>query len=125
MGWDMTAQRDGLGDETVTDSAAPPKSGSLLMPAQVLRTQTVTAGDIEKGGIRVPGDSKRLFPRDQARISVELLGELFSECLWNPKFGPDKARSGRISIPQADLQRLLRPRGPLRITRIEGGVRLS
>ena len=121
----MTEQHESSGDGREPYPRPFRKSGSLLVSAPVLRTQTVTAGDIVKGGIRVPGDSKRLFPRDQARIDVELLGELFTGCLWNPKFGPDKVRSGRIAIPRAGLQRLLQPRGPLTITRIEGGVRLS
>lgn len=88
-------------------------------------TQNVTANDIDGGRIRVRHESKRLFPPDQARVDVELLGEMFTNCLWNPNFGPDKPRSGRISIPKRDMQRLLYPRGPLTIRLMDGGVRLS
>lgn len=65
-------------------------------------TQRVTATDIASGRIRIPSRSKDIFPSDRARISIDLRGQLVTAS-WDPKFGPDKERSGTIAIPKAVL----------------------
>ena len=54
-----------------------------------------------------------------------LLGESLCGCRWDPGYGPDKERSGTISIPRDVLQRLVQPRTQLTVTAVNGGVRLS
>ena len=96
-----------------------------LRPPGGLRTQNITPADIAGGRIRVPSESKRLFPPERARIDVTLCGEAIGECRWDPKFGPDKERSGQISIPKTVLQRLVRPGGQLTVARAGTQIHLS
>ena len=52
---------------------------------QGVKTQRVTAKDLEAGRIRVPGASKALFPATRARIRVDLRGVVI-DARWDPKF---------------------------------------
>jgi len=119
----ITAGRAGVSTRTIATPIRP--VARLVGAVSVLRTQNVTAGDISRGMIRVPGPTKRAFPSEATRITVDLMGETLTGCRWDPKYGPDKERSGTISIPSGVLQRVVRPRGPLTVTQVEGGVRLS
>jgi hypothetical protein len=60
-------------------------------------TQGITAADIKAGRIRVPGETKALFPQQPTSVDVQLRGKRKS-CSWNPRYGPDKARSGVLGI---------------------------
>jgi hypothetical protein len=68
------------------------------------RTQRVTAKDIQAGRIRIPstGNAKSLLPRERGRVEVVLRGQRLSS-RYDPGFGPDKQRSGVLSIPRAVL----------------------
>ena len=71
------------------------------------RTQRVTAADLDGGRIRIPGDSKRHFPGHRSQVSIEVRGHR-ADVRWDPKNGPDKNRSGVLSIGKA-LRALVRP----------------
>ncbi|OGO47831.1 MAG: hypothetical protein A2W34_02135 [Chloroflexi bacterium RBG_16_64_32] len=90
-------------------TAAP--AGSATADAY---TQRITAVDIKQGRIRVPGATKALFPLERANVDVELRGERKS-CSWNPRYDPDKQRSGVLGIGKALMDRLLTDGEPLRV----------
>lgn len=70
------------------------------------RTQRVTAKDIAGGRIRVPRETKRLFPQERTEVRVNLLGHQL-DCRWDPKDGPDRERSGVIGVPPQLLATLV------------------
>jgi len=89
------------------------------------RTQRITAVDIRNGRIRVPHDSKDWFPAERAYVRVSLRGHAL-ESRWDPKFGPDKERSGVLGIGRRVLPDLVQTDEILTITRnTDGSLRLS
>ena len=61
------------------------------------RTQNITVADIKSGRIRIPPSSKALFPGESAIVELDLRGQRRT-CRWNPRYGPDKERSGVLSV---------------------------
>lgn len=61
-------------------------------------TQRITAVDIAHGRIRIPIGHKDQFPSEPARIALRLKGVELSDIAWNPRFGPDRERSGVLQI---------------------------
>jgi hypothetical protein len=88
------------------------------------RTQPVSEGDRKAGIVRVPSRSKSLFPAERALLTVVLLGMSLSEVRWDPRFGPDRERSGVLRIGK-DAASRLSERETLRISEIDGGVQLD
>lgn len=107
-----------------TAAAAPTSQPPRLVTNSRLRTQNVTSADLAAGRIRVPSETKRLFPREKATIEVEVCGERLT-CKWDPKYGPDKERSGTVSVGRAALGRLVAPDRPLTVTTADGVVRMG
>jgi HEPN domain-containing protein len=87
-------------------------------------TQPVTAGDRESGIVRVPSRSKPLFPAERVLLAVVLRGEPLDEVRWDPRFGPDRERSGVLGIGKHVAAQLIEGE-TLRIAQIDGGVRLD
>jgi len=84
----------------------------------VHRTQRVTDVDIRNGRIRIPlGAAKRMFPPQRADVVVDLRGKRFS-CRWDPKYGPDRERSGVVSIGRERAARLFDPEDVLGIRKV-------
>jgi hypothetical protein len=83
--------------------AAPEASLTRTLSYQ---TQRITAGDIQKGIIRIPVSTKTLFPTVQTYLNLRFRGERKS-CRWDPRYGPDKGRSGVLSIGKAIMRRLV------------------
>lgn len=88
------------------------------------QSQPVTEHDREQGVVRIPSRSKWLFPEEPARITVEIRGTELDEVRWDPRFGPDRERSGRLGIGK-DAASQLAIGDCLKIARSEGGVRLN
>lgn len=88
------------------------------------RTQRITAKDISGGRIRVPRETKRLFPSERAQVRVDLLGH-FLECRWDPKHGPDKERSGVVGVPRQLLASLVAPDEVLHVFVAADGVEIK
>lgn len=65
------------------------------------RTQRVTAPDLRDGRIRIPctstASTKSLFPATRATVALVLRGRSM-RCLWNPRMGPDRERSGVLRV---------------------------
>lgn len=102
-------------------AAAAPRP---LVTGSALRTQNITAADIAKGQIRVPSRTKRLLPTDKSQIEIELCGTRMTG-RWDPKYGPDKERSGVIAVGKAAMAPLVRPCGPMKVTTEDGIVRIG
>ena len=68
-------------------------------------TQPVTAADIKASRIRIPHDTKALFPTARGQTRIVLRGKAM-DVAYDPRMGPDRERSGRLGIG-ADLGRLV------------------
>ncbi|TFB59990.1 hypothetical protein E3O47_13255 [Cryobacterium sp. TMT2-17-1] len=68
------------------------------------RTQGLTDADLAAGQIRIPRESKQLFPESKFEIKVELGGEMYPAS-WDPREGGDKERSGVIRVGREVLTR--------------------
>jgi len=77
----------------------------ILVQMAEAYTQRITAADIKAGRIRVPAGTKALFPQQPMNVDVRLRGERKS-CTWNPRHGPDKARSGVLGIGKGLAKRV-------------------
>jgi hypothetical protein len=91
--------------------------------APVKRTQRVTANDIARGQVRVPHETKGLFPSEKDAISVDFLGHSL-ECRWDPRYGPDQERSGVLKIGRSLMGQLAKVDEVLAVVGTANGVRL-
>jgi hypothetical protein len=87
-------------------------------------TQRVTAADIEAGRIRIPvsGHTKDLFPSTKAEVQVVLKGKPLGKRRYDPRTGPDRERSGVLSVARGTLLQLVRPGERLAVVRNRLGV---
>jgi hypothetical protein len=67
----------------------------------------------------VPSQTKALFPQHPTSVEVAIRGDR-KTCSWNPRYGPDKPRSGVLGIG-TDLAHKLTEGERLRV-RPEGAV---
>jgi hypothetical protein len=72
------------------------------------RSQRVTSADIAAGRIRFPASAKRCFPSIASEVEIDLRGHRLT-ARWNSRNGPDRPRSGVLSVGQASLGRLVEP----------------
>lgn len=84
------------------------------------RMQRTTQVDIRAGRIRVPHESKHLFPEERAYVRVHLRGRSL-EPRWDPRLGPDQERSGVLDIGRRVLPDLVEADKVLAITRDPSG----
>ena len=68
--------------------------------------------------------SKALFPAQKTLLTVVLRGVALHEVRWDPRFGPDRERSGVLGIGKQAVSRLAEGE-TLLIAPIDGGVRLD
>jgi hypothetical protein len=61
-------------------------------------TQRVTVVDLRHGRIRIAIREKQHFPANRARVRVRLRGRELSRVGWDPRFGPDRERSGVLGV---------------------------
>ena len=71
-------------------------------------TQRVTAVDIGRGRVRFPRSAKRLLPAGRTTINVVLRGSSFT-ARYDPRTGPDRARSAVLKVRTEVLTRLVKP----------------
>lgn len=90
--------------DTQLDSIATPPCVPKMSSS--LRSQQVTATDRASGQIRVPSVSKSAFPPTAGPLRVILRGTAI-DGRWNPRFGPERERSGTIRVGSAALSRLV------------------
>lgn len=90
-----------------------------------LFTQPVTGPDLAAGRIRIPAATKPALPDSKGPINVVLHG-IAMEVRWDPRNGPDRARSGVLSIGRAPLASAVTQDEPLTVTvREDGSVELA
>lgn len=116
----LTAAREGIAaTPTVLPASVPPTAQrSATRPARAvaptqMRTQRVTAADIERGQIRLPRNAKSAFPAIAGPVEVELRGTRLSGH-WNPRTMDDKERSGVLRLG-VDRLRMIPPNTVLAI----------
>ena len=89
------------------------------------QTQRVTEADIRAGRIRIPiGATKQLFPQGRASLELDLRGERLS-ARWDPRYGPDRERSGVLGVGRGLLARLVSADEVLTVSLAEGVIRLD
>lgn len=106
-----------LAERVDTPRAASARVGSVAAPYY---TQRITAGDIQRGIIRIPGPAKVLLPLERGHVEIELRSERKS-CRWDPRYGPDQERSGVLGIGTALMRRLVTEGERLRV-RVERDI---
>lgn len=74
----------------------------LAGKAGTLFTQPVTAPDLAAGRIRIPVATKPALPGARTSVLLVLRGREL-EVRWDPRNGPDRARSGVLSVGRATL----------------------
>lgn len=72
-----------------------------------LRSQRVTAKDIESGQVRFPSQTKSLFPKEATSVEFQLRGRTITG-RWNPRFGPPE-KSGVLRVGKSSASDLLEP----------------
>ena len=82
-----------------------------------MRTQRVTAADLHAGRIRIPHETKLLFPRDGEYVDILLRGQAMN-VRWDPRMGPDQERSGVLLIGRRVLPDLV---SPDEVLHVQGG----
>jgi hypothetical protein len=92
----------GPGDRSVR----PTRQARRPTPPAGARTQRVTAKDIDAGQVRVPAQTKALLPPERADLGVGLRGTVMP-ARWDPRNGPDRARSGVLRFGRGRLNRLV------------------
>ncbi|WP_082695756.1 PIN domain-containing protein [Mycobacterium sp. IS-1742] len=74
----------------------------LARKAGTLFTQPVTAPDLAAGRIRIPSATKPAFPEARGSVRLVLRGREL-EVRWDPRNGPDRARSGVLTVGRATV----------------------
>jgi hypothetical protein len=87
------------------------------------QTQPITPADIRAGRIRIPVDSKSVFPDQRQRITIVLVGTPL-EVAYDPRMAPDKERSGVLYVGQI-LEDLVRPSEVLQLEKRRNTVALG
>jgi hypothetical protein len=89
------------------------------------RSQPVRPGDFVAGHIRIPKATKYLFPNHKATIAAKVRGQSI-EARWDPRNGPDRERSGVLTVGRSLLADHLREGEVLTVSRrADGSVELS
>lgn len=109
---------------TVTVTKIARSDGRVSASGSRTQSQVVTAVDLANGRIRFPAGAKSAFPRDRGEVEIVLRGELMT-CRWDPRVGPDKERSGVLSVPSPMLRRLVHENERLTVTSDGGRVLLD
>ena len=89
-----------------------------------LVTQRITAKDIEAGRIRLPARSKAALPDERTVVDVLVKGRHF-EIRWDPRNGPDRARSGILAFGRGRLDGVVTADEVLSIENEGGRVSLA
>lgn len=89
-----------LADRAIELGLSIARSGDVTTSGLV--TQKVTGADLSAGRIRIPVSTKPALPATKSIIRVTLRGHDM-EVRWDPRIGPDRSRSGVLSIGRAIL----------------------
>lgn len=115
-------KRHGITGARASRSRRPPAGASTPTPladspetSAPFRTQRVTAADLAAGRIRIPKASKSLFPSATGMVTIVLRSNKI-ESRWDPRTGPDRERSGVLSVGRQQLAGLVSDNDVLAIT---------
>lgn len=82
--------------------------------------QRVTAADIAVGRIRCGVAFKELLPKQPELALKVVFRGVTLECRWDPRKGPDRNRSGVLSVGIAPLQQLVEAEDTLTLEVVDG-----
>lgn len=86
-----------------------------------LVSQRVTKVDLANGRIRLPHETKRLFPADKAYVSIVLRGQPMN-VRFDPRMGPDQERSAVLGIGRGVLPTLVAEDEVLQVRALADGT---
>lgn len=93
--------------------------------APTLFTQQVTAPDLAAGRIRIPIATKSALPDVRGSVHIVLRGRE-SEVRWDPRTGPDRSRSGVLSVGRTLLSEAVSQGERLAVVpRMDGRIELT
>ncbi len=113
-----------LRHSTLERAASPRPLGATRRPVGALRSQRVTEKDIAGGRVRLPSSAKGVFPPERATVKVNLRG-LRLTVRWDPRYGPDRERSGLLSVGRDALAGRVAPDEVLAVAAGDGCVVLG
>lgn len=87
-------------------------------------SQRVTASDIAAGRIRFPAAAKPWFPSTVTQVEIDLRGHWVTG-RWNPLSGPDRSRSGVLTVGRAHLAPAVQPDETLTVRSHSGRIVLA
>lgn len=99
-----------------------PNPPERLLARQEYWTQPITDADKSQGRIRIPKATKRLFPEQRSTIPISLLGQEM-DARWDPRLGPDRERSGVLSVGRGALTPII-PGQVLKVLSVDGRWKL-
>jgi hypothetical protein len=105
-------------------AASPRPLGARRQPVGALCSQRVTEQDIAGGRVRLPSSAKRVFPPERATVKVNLRG-LRLTVRWDPRYDPDRERSGLLSVGRDALAGRVAPEEVLAVAAGDGCVVLG
>jgi GIY-YIG catalytic domain len=120
--WRIDDVRDILAIESAVANT-PPTRRDEVKSDNVANSQRVTLTDIRAGRIRFPWQAKRYFPNERGEVRVVLKGVQL-DGRYDPRTGPDKARSAVLLVGKANLGRHVEPDEVLSVTLEDGIVSL-
>lgn len=88
------------------------------------RSQRVTEVDLRGGRIRIPIGEKAPFPSSKARLVIRSRGERIDDVAWDPRYGPDRERSGVLQVGKR-LVRLVAAEDVLTVSVADGVIELD
>jgi len=107
-----------------SDVLAPIKATAYEGVSPEGLTQPMRPGDFKAGRIRIPGATKPLFPECKTTLDIVVRGQSV-EARWDPRYGPDRDRSGVLSVGRAIVAALQEGGRLTVIQHSDGTVELS
>lgn len=108
-------------------SVKRPQGPLVAEPARLAdepRSQPVTAVDMAAGRVRLPADAKPLFPHRRGEVRLSLRGTDIT-APYDPRDGPDRARSAVLRIDRGLLEGIVKVGERLAVRVVDGRVRLG
>lgn len=100
----------------VAEPAAPRRRArQTTVHVDPMRSQRITAKDIQAGRIRFPSSAKPAFPPERTEVAVTLRDEQLTTVPWHPHYDHDHERSSVLRIGHQRLAALVQPEDVLSV----------
>ncbi len=105
-------------------AALEQRAAPTVVHAGPMRSQRITEKDIQAGRVRFPSSAKPVFPSERTEVAIVLRGEQMT-VPRHPHYGPDKERSGVLSVGRQRLAALVHSDDVLSVSTVNGRVALD